>query len=400
MQNFCFKVKIVLSNNRKSKAKRRKKVQWQMEEINKITFGGLTSHNIKQDCKFLNKSICCNAVDDTRSDRGIGMTGPPRAELNENIGCKTAMTYVASVYENTLLSSITTMTGNLIDYYKNPVQMAQSKQWLQYVKHQMTTATTSTIYKKIPDTISNDDHLQQKQEQFLSRFRYNKTCPGKDTVYWDEWIEPLSMHARHPFARVTPIIPFESTLSEPLVDMMDVDYILLQSGEDLGRRELPKARHILLDAGSSTFVSSLWYFTWVGLDRVYAWEATPIPPSVYWYSTPPKWLPFVHFYNIPIHPNVKRFESPLHLLQNIAHKEDFVSFKLDVIAKLDTRIFLHLLKNPQLTELLDEFFFEFHFESEIMADSGWGHTGIGNVSYALRCFRTLRERGVRAHFWP
>ena len=64
-----------------------------------------------------------------------------------------------------------------------------------------------------------------------------------------------------------------------------------------------------------------------------------------------------------------------------------------------------LLGRPDLIELVDEFFFEFHFRCEIMSRCGWGDVpqvgSLGNDRFsAMKLFSELRKKGVRAHFWP
>lgn len=58
-----------------------------------------------------------------------------------------------------------------------------------------------------------------------------------------------------------------------------------------------------------------------------------------------------------------------------------------------------LLDRPDLYELVDEFFFEYHFQCEIMAACAWGNVGGSRVS-VMKMFSEFRHKGVRSHFWP
>ena len=91
-----------------------------------------------------------------------------------------------------------------------------------------------------------------------------------------------------------------------------------------------------------------------------------------------------------------------------ATPQDFVSFKLDIDnTDVELPIALNILKDPSVSNLIDEFFFELHFRCEVMSDCGWG-TGIPIESngfvldrnHALKLFRDLRDLGIRAHIWP
>jgi hypothetical protein len=129
----------------------------------------------------------------------------------------------------------------------------------------------------------------------LSRFEVTRTCSDAATVNvvtkWTEWIEPIGITARHPFGfgKCRPAAPYYNSNGEhnpskknkPRVGRSDVDYVLLQSGAALyrhshsasgrrmrangggsGSRGAPAApKHYMFDAGTSTFDSSLFWFT-------------------------------------------------------------------------------------------------------------------------------------------
>jgi hypothetical protein len=37
-------------------------------------------------------------------------------------------------------------------------------------------------------------------DKYLSKFLVTTTCKGRSPEHWVEWIEPLTVHARHPFS--------------------------------------------------------------------------------------------------------------------------------------------------------------------------------------------------------
>ena len=93
----------------------------------------------------------------------------------------------------------------------------------------------------------------------------------------------------------------------PRVGRSDVNYVLLQPRPPSGRaRRSSSRRSFLFDAGTSTFDSSLFWFTCgyqqrgTTFDQVYGWEMTLLEPRDYWARVPAKFKPFWHFYNTPI----------------------------------------------------------------------------------------------------
>lgn len=90
---------------------------------------------------------------------------------------------------------------------------------------------------------------------------------------------------------------------------------------------------------------------------------TLLEPTDYWRRVPPKWKPFWHFYNVPISAGVRDSDSPLRFIQQIATPQDFVAFKLDIDhPDMEMPIAMSLLNDPAVYSLVDEFFFELHFQ--------------------------------------
>ena len=66
---------------------------------------------------------------------------------------------------------------------------------------------------------------------------------------------------------------------------------------------------------------------------------------------------------------------------------------------------MELLKDPVLTSLVDEFFFELHFNCELLSKCCWGKTFDASQYKmhrldTLKFFQELRFAGIRGHFWP
>ena len=210
-------------------------------------------------------------------------------------------------------------------------------------------------------------------------------------------------------------------------------------------------RHFMLDAGSSMFSSSMAFLACaysqrkISFNEVFAWEVTLLEPKSFWadvssiylyaddillvvwlycvyvflYLPPPpphppplqvptRWKPFYHYYNIPISAPINSTDSPLFFIEHATEVDDFVAFKLDVdTPSVELPILQYILEHPSIAEKIDEFFFELHFDCEVMMHLGWDRpqetTFMGKTfdrTFAFEVFTKLREMGIRAHVWP
>jgi hypothetical protein len=139
----------------------------------------------------------------------------------------------------------------------------------------------------------------------------------------------------------------------------------------------------------------------VEFEHIYGYEQVPRNAPTYWPSVPPKWSSHLHFVNTGISANTSDALSPLRVIQQLATEPDFVSFKLDIdTPEIESPIAQALLTDPSITALVDEFFFEWHFNCGIMKKCGWGDWSGDRRDTVMNYFATLREKGVRAHVWP
>lgn len=142
------------------------------------------------------------------------------------------------------------------------------------------------------------------------------------------------------------------------------------------------------------------------MDTMYGWEVTLLEPTNFWDGVPDEISGNYHFYNIPITPNVTSKSSPLRIIKDIATLDDFVAFKLDVdTPAVEIPIALEIVDNPDIAELIDEFFFELHFNCAMMKGC-WGAVpdSVSGLKLdritAMTLFQKYRNMGIRSHFWP
>ena len=295
------------------------------------TFGGIDAKNVKFECALNKLSMCCEAFDNdygnntiSNSDastshhhhhisRGIGndyelkQKDVIKKQHNAN-NCYINKTYIASEFELLnidyavfidQISDPKEREDKFLEIIYSNEYITNSTKWLARIKEHMSTPPIITA-----PTI--DDYT------FLSRFEMSIICTGTGTGAsssnsslhsgsstgehhaphtWVEWIEPLTLTARHPFAmtgcKKVKHNNANTNKNKPSIGLCNIDYILLQSGEALynqqqqllhtqhsptshaalrhhttttGAGGVHRNKHYMLDLGSSTFTSSLKWF--------------------------------------------------------------------------------------------------------------------------------------------
>jgi hypothetical protein len=142
------------------------------------------------------------------------------------------------------------------------------------------------------------------------------------------------------------------------------------------------------------------------MDSIYGWEMTLLEPKAFWEGVPDPIRESYNFYNIPISSNISSKSNPLRIIKDLATLDDFVAFKLDIdTPTVEVPIALDILANPDVAELIDEFFFELHFNCPLLKGC-WGPVPestsglkLDRIS-AMNLFQKYRTMGIRSHFWP
>ena len=145
----------------------------------------------------------------------------------------------------------------------------------------------------------------------------------------------------------------------------------------------------------------------IHFDKLYGWEKTLLEPTEFWKKVPPRWKNDYHFFNGPVSSNMSNPDHPLQSMVSMGVKEsDFVSFKLDIdTPAVEIPLVLQLNASSEFISLVDEFFFELHFNCELMKKYWkWGKDKVNGFTMdrpsTLKLFSDLRHQGIRAHFWP
>ena len=311
--------------------------------------------------------------------------------------------------------------------------VTKARHWLAY-----TTAASAAADGSSPPP----EPEGEEQRAVLSRF----VNDGRT-----EWIEPLSGMARHPFFH-----PWGGKChfdkQVPKRGATDTNYLL---PANLCGSTRPPRRSIFYDLGAGgprVNVDAIWnretyssipYFVeayrrrCVTFDDIFAWEAATLDHPKWWSDVPLELRHKIRLYNTPVVEDVNGTASSatsasstgqqnigcgrlrcvfnttaagrreagsfLSLLRATARPEDFVAIKVDIDGGPELFIVNSINERPELRELVDEIFFEFHFWNHGVFDAIWSSrltpAKDGTVLDALRLMLSLRRRGIRSHFW-
>jgi hypothetical protein len=275
----------------------------------------LNTKNIVLDCTKPEdgRRVCCAAVNSSvaRVSRGVGLDYSYQYWLNHRLPslqqlppqqpqqqsqqpstqqqqvhhgkCEIRKQYFSSpleLYDIELSKQIENITNDddrskkfeaLLNYVTSDEAHDKSVRWLNRVRAHM-----------LQDPLPGQE--TQEDRDLLSYFLVTRTCGNGLVESWKEWIEPITIHARHPFGFST-CRNTQQYKWKTRTGRSDADYVLLQSGRALHEQTLHKQltsskggshryaatsppknnklnnKHFMLDAGTSTFDSSLFWFT-------------------------------------------------------------------------------------------------------------------------------------------
>ena len=384
------------------------------------SFPGLNTNNLfNRSCRLITGfPVCCAIFTDNYVSKRV-------SKYNDK-DCTYTRIYVPSRYEENQFFLAQSFDGigddsvrrnTITDYLISSENVNHSFLWTERVSDRM----------KYPLKYAFSPVYDEIDKMYLSRFNITRHCPLHPAVTWIEWIEPLSIHARHPFSLISTCPGVKSrkqAIENPILSriilqtsLYSVDHILIhhsQYGKTV-REKRHMGRSLLFDAGTSTFESSLWWFTCmylqrnISFDQIFGWEMTLLKPDAFWDQVPSALRSRYHFYNAPVSADISHGNSVLRMIREIALKHDYVAFKLDIdTPDVEIPIALEILQNTDIRNLIDEFFFELHFRCDIMMYCGWGrdirqmNNGLNLSSrfHAMDLFRRYRLHGIRSHFWP
>jgi hypothetical protein len=270
-------------------------------------------------------------------------------------------------------------------------------------------------------------------DQYLSELHYQLSCPheSRSRLYISHKIEPLVGLTRDPLT----ICPHSSTIPSDLYlegeyAVQSKRFILLGPSapfstelsyhpliptwlsDTLANARTPQI--ILFDIGSSYFnsvdgaqpgphISSRWFYEYfksksIVLDRIIAFEYTPLVPRTAWEQLPSDVLPIYTLINVGIEEKGKF--NPWRVLQAITKPHDYVLVKLDIDSDaIEYALMRQLIASLKLQSLIDELFYEMHVTVPAM-QKYWGTFRNTTLTDVYELFTRIRAIGIRMHSWP
>lgn len=139
-------------------------------------------------------------------------------------------------------------------------------------------------------------------------------------------------------------------------------------------------------------------------DRILAWEAEPYTPIEIFEGMPPEILDRMSYYNLAADAEIGAKFNPLRTIRALCKPSDFVVLKIDIDhTQVEEELVRELATNPELAELVDEFYFEHHVVKSPLMHTWQDYTGAfgksASIEHSYKLFSALRQQGVRAHPW-
>ena len=211
------------------------------------------------------------------------------------------------------------------------------------------------------------------------------------------FVEPLLPPMRHP-----------AFCEQGRRRLFDLSYIVHDFGA-MCRKLKPTSRIVLFDLGASlrfartespaVYLTALYHKFGMPFDHIYAYEITPTEPKIVFDSVPPELLPAYHWINVGVDAATGSRLNPYTTLLDKYDEDDLIVIKMDIdTPSLELPLARQLLEDDRLAKLVDQFYFEHHVHLTEMAGY-WGSAMAGSTKDSLELFRSLRDKGIPAHFW-
>mmetsp|Transcript_2392 Transcript_2392/g.2507 ORF Transcript_2392/g.2507 Transcript_2392/m.2507 type:complete len:482 (+) Transcript_2392:130-1575(+) len=235
----------------------------------------LQSSNLNLNCNYEGYPICCSALNDPKQYNRDEVSDWTHSIHRKGV-CRQQKRYISSPYELNQyrvavkvgeIDNENERSTELIKFLSSPEELEASIRWLKRVKYY---STNSTHKYEWNHPFHEDDY------KYLSYYNVTETCSNHIyNNWWLEWIEPLTIHARHPFSMLRKM--GETTINQILTwfesnnrtnsyfsqytnadmnllltpSVLNTDHILLQNGASLTTFKLMKPPISSLTASQS-----------------------------------------------------------------------------------------------------------------------------------------------------
>jgi len=242
----------------------------------------------------------------------------------------------------------------------------------------------------------------------FSTMTYHTICKDGTSQFLTQYIEPLIGLTRHPYAICK---PGQSQLT-------DSSYLLFKTfGDDLfykKENETRQMQSIGMDLGASYWgratgplygtSTAFLYDKYENLgspfNRLIMYEGQKYKDREVIWNFPKRLASIFQYFNTWANLNPNDDDFSLRILNKIARKEDFVMLKVDIDQPKEINVVLAMLESRNARAAIDEFFFEHHTKTPLMAPYWRNGDEACQVSDTYDIFLALRNSGIRSHGWP
>jgi hypothetical protein len=215
------------------------------------------------------------------------------------------------------------------------------------------------------------------------------------------YVEPLLPPMRHP----------DFCLARGVSALMDLNY-LVHDFETMCRRLTRTSRTVLIDMGASLdfhtsgahivspalYISEVYHKFGFPFDHIYAYEMTQVNASRVQTQLPDGLRAAWHWINAPVNPDPDSIFNPFKTLLENYGEEDLVVVKIDIDGGPEMPFLTQILNDARLSNMIDHLYFENHVHLGELAGN-WGSGMKGTIKDTLDLFRSMRDKGVAAHYW-
>lgn len=246
-----------------------------------------------------------------------------------------------------------------------------------------------------------------QNDGILSYFETRENCGG-DSLTMLTPIEPLIGFLRHPAAHCL-------NTKHSSTSVLDKNYMFMSNREQIAPRLMRNnsvSRNYLFDLGASLYTSGYggasqqWFVDvyrerGIEFDRILAWENSLHDPKVIFADYPKDVVGKVSYFNVQAPIDAEDRMSPIRLIKALVKPHDFLVFKIDIDNDpVELAIVNSFMDDANITDLIDEFYFEHHVTNNPLEFQGWGLLDkTNNITQSYALFKKLRAAGIRAHSW-
>ena len=255
------------------------------------------------------------------------------------------------------------------------------------------------LVQEIPNR-TGEEMLKNNQHVVLSAFAYSiTTTPKHDEMLIYSYIEPLFGYFRHPYA--LPCL-------EQNHDVLDPSYLIYRGMPRDVFDIIYPGRKYLFDLGingpnrSVQWLDDAFTRNGITFDEIWGWDEQIYNPLDFWsHVASPSVYTKLHLINIPVSLNVSDPHHPFHIIKSIYTPGDYIALKMDIDAPTyEQQLAQSFINDDVLSGMIGDFFYEKH-----MGALHFPHHGIPpddpvhNMKSVIEFFTSLREKGIRAHYW-